>query len=171
MQEVRITIADFMEDNEALHQLPAFQVQKNNTLQDKKLTWSVYLQELRHPQILRDYVGDELVLLCASLMFGKEIVVVTTDKKGAPTSYVAAGKINEWPTPYSTPPLTLGYLQNLHYEPLHRRPLQSDAFTTECKGCGKSGKYVRSHLANIRKAPCKSFYSEAELRNLEKRAF
>ena len=71
MQEVRIAIADFMEQNEALHQLPAFQEQKNDTLQDKKMTWSVYLQELRHPQIFRDYVGDELVLLCASLMFGK----------------------------------------------------------------------------------------------------
>ena len=125
MQEVRNIIAAFMEHNEALHQLPAFQEQKNETLQDKKLTWSVYLQELRQPQIMRDYVGDELVVFCASLLFGKEIVIVTKDK-GAPTSYVAAKKNDDWPFPYSTPPLTLAYLQDRHYEPLHPRPLKND---------------------------------------------
>ena len=131
---MRNTIADFMEHDEALNQLPAFEAQKNATLHERKLTWTAYLHLLRQPKIIW---ADELVLLCASLMLCKEIIVVSTKQNGAPTCYVAAKRNVDWPFPYTTPPLTLGYLQDRHYESLHQIKStigsQSPIATTECQ--------------------------------------
>ena len=53
MQEMRNKIADFMETDEVLNQLPAFQAQKIATLSRyPSHTWHTYLQELRKPKII-----------------------------------------------------------------------------------------------------------------------
>ena len=118
IQAVRNKIADYMRDDEILHQLPAFQEQKDETLRSyPSLTWSTYLQQLRLPKIIW---GDELVLLCASLLFGKEIIVVTTKQQGVACWYKAAQRNIDWPFPYTEPPLVLGNLHERHFESIHR---------------------------------------------------
>ena len=67
MQAVRNQIADYMQTDETLHQLPAFQDQREVTLRSYPThTWSTYLQELRKPNIIW---GDELCILAASLLY------------------------------------------------------------------------------------------------------
>ena len=106
MQAMRNKIADFMETDEALHWLPAFEEQKRETLRSyPSFTWETYLRELRKPRIIW---ADGLVLLCASLLFGKEIEVVTTKQDGVPTTYTSVKRNIDWSVPYTNPPLRLG---------------------------------------------------------------
>ena len=115
---MRNKIADFLQHDEALHQLPAFQDQRDETLRSyPHLTWSAYLQELRKPKIIW---FDELCLLSASLLFGKEIIVVTTERDGSPCWYKAAERHIDWPFLFTEPPLVLGNLHERHYESIHR---------------------------------------------------
>ena len=117
MQSVRDLIATYMKTNQALHQLPAFQTQRRVTMESyPNHTWSSYLQELRKPKIIW---CDELCLLAVSLMLGKEIIVVTTDREGVPCVYKAVQRNVDWPYPYSEPPLILANLHERHYESLH----------------------------------------------------
>ena len=96
-----------MERNEDLHQLPAFQEQKDATLGDyPEYTFDFYCFQMRKCRVLW---ADGLVLLCTSLMLGREIVLVTHDK-GKAKWYVGAKANIDWPYTYMTPPLTLSYL-------------------------------------------------------------
>ena len=196
MQAMRNRLADFMQTDEALNQLSAFEEQKRVTLASRKMTWPTYLQELRKPKIIW---ADELVLLSASLLFGKEINVLTTKQGGEPCWYTPYKQNINWPYPYSNPPMALGNLQERHYESLHQietnavphippaRPervsgqpslgprnenptVHPNLMSNEgkCKVCSKMCATVLGHLA--KKEQCKQHYSPQEIKALQKKA-
>ena len=72
IQDLRSCLAHFMDINTMLHGLEQFQMQREITLTDKKLTWTRYLEEIRKP----NEFADELVMFMA-IFLGKDITHIS----------------------------------------------------------------------------------------------
>ena len=70
IQDLRLSLAHFMETNATLQGCEQFQMQRDNTLANKKLTWNEYLAEMRQS----NEWADELVVMCMAIFLGKDII-------------------------------------------------------------------------------------------------
>ena len=98
IQDLRLSLANFMEVNAMLHGLEQFQVQRDFTLTDKKQTWTRYLATIRDPYGW----ADELVVMCMALFLGKDIMQFSDRSvKTKPWSRIP-GQVDGWPFPVTT---------------------------------------------------------------------
>ena len=152
IQDLRLSLANFMEVNTILHGLEQFQMQRDVTLEENKLTWTRYLATIRDPYGW----ADELVVMCMALFLGKDIMQFSDSAIKTKPWYIIPGQIPGWPFPVTAPPLIMGNCNPWHFEPLcYKPPLNREV---ACISCGWTGKNLKNHLMRTTKS-CKLFYN------------
>ena len=129
IQDLRLSLANFMEVNTMLHGLEQFQIQRDYILDEKKLTWTRYLATIRNPTEW----ADELVVMCMALFLGKDIMQFSDRAIKTNPWYRIPGLIVGWPFPVTTPPLIMGNCNPWHFEPLcYKPPLTGEVAFISC---------------------------------------
>ena len=160
VEDIRETIAHFMDTNKELHKLDMFIAYKaavSNEAENRGLSWKDYLYKVAHTK--KD--ADQLVLFSLAVFLGKDIMIANFPTQSTlflkPWDRIS-GQPEGWPEPVTTPPLILGGLRERHFEPLREMPpipgLES------CMACGTSSESLQMHLAQAEtKEKCKLFYN------------
>ena len=146
---LRKALAHFMISNSTLHTLESFILQRVITLKKENLSWQAYLYKV---STSKD--ADDLIFLSMAHFLGKDIMLITENSTKKDPWRRIEGQTKGWTLPVTTPPLTIGFLKQGHYEALKRTPPSTD--DTQCPGCSWSGSRLGSHLSMTTKQ-CKFF--------------
>ena len=142
--QLRKEVVDFTRTNPLLQTLDVFEDAKKLRGQE----WNSYLHEMRQS----GKWADEFIICMTALFVGKDILLATNtntpDRPFNPIELAADGPFNS-----TIPPITLGHLNQRHFDPIERKPNEAN----ECLGCGWKGVSLRIHLGRTKK-PCKLFY-------------
>ena len=127
-------------------------VHRNNTLKHMGLSWEAYLARIRTHY--KD--ADDLAVWCMALFLGKDILQVSETSREE-DGWWTSQFCKDWPSPPTTPPLTIGYLNQRHFMALRRKPpITGDS---QCEGCDWTGskRGLGMHIGKTKKL-CKQFY-------------
>ena len=148
--DLRRAVIRFMEENQALNEMESFIQQK--LVKEKKEGWVKYLRRIGTDKIW----ADDFIIWCTALYIGKDILYASDENTIEAPWTLVPGYVNNTIFKSTFPPLTVAYLSQRHFEPIHHQPEDS-----QCHGCGKRGiKVILSHLnhkANVKKL-CQLFY-------------
>ena len=151
--QLREDVVDFTRTNPLLQTLDVFEDAKK--LRGRE--WNSYLHDMR---LSGKCWADEFIICMTALFVGKDILLATNtntpDRPFNPVELAADG-----PFTSTIPPITLGHLNQRHFDPIIRKPKEAN----ECLGCGWKGVSLRIHLGRTKK-PCKLFY-DVELLSAE----
>ena len=142
--QLRKEVVDFTISNPLLETLDVFEDAKKLRGQE----WNKYLREMRQS----GKWADEFIICMTALFLGKDILLATnTNTPDRPFNPIELAE--DGPFTSSIPPITLGHLNDRHFDPIIRKPVEAN----ECLGCGWKGLSLRIHLGRTKK-PCKLFY-------------
>ena len=143
--QLREDVVDFAWSNPLLETLEVFDDAKKLRGQE----WNSYLRDMR---LSGKCWADEFMICMTALFLGKDILLATeTNTPDRPFNPVELA--TDGPFTSKIPPITLGHLNQRHFEPIIRKPKEAN----ECLGCGWKGVSLRIHLGRTKK-PCKLFY-------------
>ena len=157
---LRKALAHFMFSNSTLHTLESFILQREITLKIENLSWQAYLDKV---STSKD--ADDLILLSMAHFVGKDIMLTSYNSTKKDPWRRIEGQTKGWNLPISTPPLTIGFLKQGHYEALKRKPPSTN--DTQCPGCSWSGSRLGSHL-NMTTKQCKYFCDPLHVLNVRR---
>ena len=145
--QLREDVVDFAWTDPLVQSLDVFEDAKKLRGKD----FDSYLAEMRLPRV---QWADEFMICMTALFVGKDILLATsTNTPEQPFNPVELAK--DGPFTSSIPPITLGHLNDRHFDPIIRKPKEEN----ECLGCGWKGVSLRIHLGRTKK-PCRLFYDE-----------
>ena len=142
--ELRQRVVDWAKSQPDLKNVEGFKVIKD---------WNKYLQDMRQ----QGKWADQHIICLTAMFMGKNILLATDENtKERPWNPIELSEDG----PFTHPPITLGHLNQRHFEPIVRRQMDD-----ECLGCGWTGSSLRGHISRTRKN-CKLFYNAEMLENI-----
>ena len=168
---LRIRVVDMLENNIELEvnnyienfKIAALELTDNESEEEKEQRWQDYLRKMRSPFTF----ADDTMVQATALYLRKDIMYVSNRHPSSERPWTVVEGTQEGSSFKSNlPPLTIAYLNQRHFEPIHRK---TPAGPRDCHGCNWKGTSLQNHLATevATEKKCKYFYPDAGTANVQ----